>query len=74
MPVTSTLGIMSQPPPAAPKSLRAPGRCIAGRENPATPTHSKTHYLNPQNMQKNSLKPIIIAIQAIILHTFGIQV
>ena len=31
-------------------------------------------YLNPQNMYNNSPKPPIIAIKAIILHTFGAQV
>ena len=31
-------------------------------------------YLNPKSMQNNSPKPIITAIKAIILHTFGVQV
>ena len=31
-------------------------------------------YLNPKSMQSNSTKPKIIAIKAIILHTFGVQV
>ena len=31
-------------------------------------------YLHPKNMQHNSPKLIIIAIKAIILHTFGVQV
>ena len=28
-------------------------------------------YLNPKSMQINSPKPVIVAIKAIILHTFG---
>ena len=31
-------------------------------------------YLNPKSMQNNSPEPIITAIKAIILHTFGVQV
>ena len=31
-------------------------------------------YLNPKSMQNNSPKPKILAINAIILHTFGAQV
>ena len=31
-------------------------------------------YLNPKSMQNNSPKPIITAIKAMILHTFGVQV
>ena len=31
-------------------------------------------YLNPKSMQNNSPKPIIIAMKAIMLHTFGAQV
>ena len=30
-------------------------------------------HLNPKSMQNNSPKPIITAIKAIILHTFGVQ-
>ena len=30
--------------------------------------------LNPKSMPNSSPKPIIIAIKAIILHTFGVQV
>ena len=38
------------------------------RGEPLNPTQ------NPKSMQNNSPKPIIIAIKAIILHTFGAQV
>ena len=31
-------------------------------------------YLNPKSMYNNSPKPMIAAIKAIILHTFGVQV
>ena len=39
-----------------------------------TITTTITYYLNPKSMQNNSPKPIITAIRAIVLHTFGVQV